>query len=54
MNMTEAVSKLRNFIKDKEALNTVLEREENSNEELEDFITDALDSINNLTPPITN
>ena len=52
--MTEAVSKLRNFIKDKEALNTVLEREENTNTELEDYITDALDALNHLTPPITN
>jgi bifunctional N-acetylglucosamine-1-phosphate-uridyltransferase/glucosamine-1-phosphate-acetyltransferase GlmU-like protein len=54
MNMIEAVSKLRNFIKDKEALNTVLEAEENTNTELEDYITDALDAINNLTPPVTH
>ena len=54
MTMIEATNKLRNFIKDHEALNVILEREENTNAELEAFITDALDEINNLYPPKTS
>ena len=53
MTMIEATNRLRNFIKDHEALNVILEREENSNAELEDFIVDALDEINHLYPPKT-
>lgn len=53
--MTEAVNDLRNFVKDRAELNELLDTTtENSNDELEDFIVDALDEINNTVIPVTS
>ena len=53
--MTEAVNDLRNFVKDRVELNELLDNNtENSNEDLQSYIEDALDEINNTYMPITS